>query len=715
MKNSSAVCKIGTRASNLALVQARKTLAEFRLRLPGWRGELVPFDSPGDRDRETDLRTSPADFFTRDLDEAVLQGELDAAVHSAKDVPDPVAPGLDWCWLPWRDDPRDALVVAPGTSLENLPPQPRIGVSSDRRLDYCRRHFPDGRLLPIRGNIEHRLAQLDAGDFDLLLMAAAALHRLDLPERISRYIPLADLPVPEGQGTLCLTFRAGDARFLPLRSLFVKSAVFAGAGVGTADQVTRAVATALDTCDICFHDTLIPAGVLELVSPKARIVGVGKRSGRHSADQQDINRMLADACRKGCRVVRLKGGDPAIFGRLAEELDTLDALALPYRILPGISALNAVAPAAGILLTERGTSNGFAVLTPRQAGGGVTGMGKDARARFPVVAYMAVKACDRVCADLLADGWSPDTPAAMLFGAGDPAGFAVRDSLAHLPERVERAGTSLPGLLVVGDVAGRNPLRHGALGGRRVLLTCSESLQAKAAQAVHDFGGSPVSFPLIRLRPTGDIQDAVRRLESFAWLVVTSPSSARCLLAALDALRIDRRRLPALAVCGSGTAEVFAAAGLFPRLVPPAEFGAEAMTDLLVRNLPAGSEILRLRSDKAEDKLAEQLRMNGYPTTDCIAYRNEPTTATELPEHDDIVFASASAVEVFGRKWGAERLGRQPVACIGQPTRQALRALGVEPAAVGFEATIPGCIEALAAYHVNCAPVQPAGCQETSP
>ena len=121
--------------------------------LPSLTFELVSFSSPGDRDRQSDLRTSPGDFFTRDLDEAILNGHLDFAIHSAKDLPDPMPEGMDWCWLPWREDPRDALILAPGRRVEDLSAFPVIGVSSERRELWCRKHFPDAVLNPVRGNI----------------------------------------------------------------------------------------------------------------------------------------------------------------------------------------------------------------------------------------------------------------------------------------------------------------------------------------------------------------------------------------------------------------------------------------------------------------------------------------------------------------------------------------------------------------------------------
>jgi len=161
MKNSWPALRIGTRSSKLAIRQTDGAIAKLREFLPEFKFKAIPFSSPGDRNRQLDLRDSPPDFFTRDLDDAILSQAIDGAIHSAKDVPLPLRNGLDWFWLPWREDSRDALVSAPGQNLAKLiqasSGQFRIGVSSQRREDYCRKKFPAALLLPIRGNIDHRL------------------------------------------------------------------------------------------------------------------------------------------------------------------------------------------------------------------------------------------------------------------------------------------------------------------------------------------------------------------------------------------------------------------------------------------------------------------------------------------------------------------------------------------------------------------------------
>ena len=232
--------KTGARNSALSITQTKNTVKELEQVFPSVVWDIVPMSSPGDRDKRSDLRKSDPDFFTRDVDEALINGEIDCAIHSAKDLPYPLRKEIDWFWLPWREDPRDVLVgkVSGKQNEEKKEPNTptlqhsnlRIGISSERREEYCRERFPDAELLPIRGNIEERVAQLDEGKYDLLIMAAAGLKRLGMEDRISEYIPLTEMPPPLGQGFIAVTFRTGDSRFETMRKLFVKPVIFAGGG-----------------------------------------------------------------------------------------------------------------------------------------------------------------------------------------------------------------------------------------------------------------------------------------------------------------------------------------------------------------------------------------------------------------------------------------------------------------------------------------------------
>jgi len=712
MIKSSKVFRVGTRASRLALLQTRSVLGRLREMFPGIRFEEVPCSSPGDRDRVTELPSSPPDFFTRDLDEAVIRGDLDGAIHSAKDLPDPLPEALDGCWLPWREDPRDALVLPPGRSLAALPPEPRVGVSSARRSAYARQRFPAAQLLSIRGNIEERLAQLEAGAFDLLIMAGAALNRLGLDQRIAEWISLDDLPAPEGQGVLGLTFKAGDPRWLRLRSLFVKAVTFVGAGAGDAGACTVAGVDALRRAEVCLYDSLMDPALLEALPAGAQRVDVGKRCGQHRMSQPEINALLPNLARKGYRVVRLKGGDPGLFGRLAEELEALERFQLPYRVIPGVSSLNAATTGTGMLLTRRGLSRGFCALTPRQQGGGSGPVTGAERARLPVVYFMAAGLAGEVARQMIADGTPADCPAAMVFNAGRDDETIVRVELGALEARLGSpaaapgaetdAADDRPGLLLVGEVT-RFGFRQdaGALQGRRILLTCSQDLQAKAADTVHDFGGRPVRRPLIRLTPNPAALECVRHLADYDWCVLTSPASVRCFVEVLDRVGTDTRQLPKFMTCGPGTARELRKYRFSPAAEPPADFGAHGLREMAGRLITSGTRVLRLRSDKAGGDLADALRQLGAVVEDCILYRNERLTYAARPEFDAVFFASGSAVEAFVDLWGREALQGKVILAIGQPTVAILEAQGLAADVVSPAATVEASVAALAELYVN--------------
>lgn len=694
--------KAGTRSSRLAVVQTGNALRKLEKHFPQCRFEEVLLSSPGDRDLTTDLRESSDNFFTRDLDEKVLSGELDCAVHSAKDVPDPPVEGLDWFWLPWKEDRRDAIILPVGKTMADVPDKPVIGVSSDRREEYSLSRFPSAELRAIRGNIEERLKQLDDGDFDVVIMAAAALVRLGLTERISEWISIEDLPPPEAQGTLCLTFRDGDERFMRMRSLFINAVTFAGAGVGSSGTCTLDVMKALRRCDICLHDALMGPDLIDLLPPSVQCVHVGKRSGRHSLPQEEITALIGKHARKGQRVVRLKGGDPGVFGRLAEEVDFLDRLHIPYRVLPGVSALSAASTGTGMLLTRRGLSRGFCVMTPRIKGGGSSPITADARAKLPIVFFMAVSVTDKIARELIDDGVPAETPAAMVFGAGGDQSYTVSGTLKDIGDKVSANSHTLPGALIIGEVAGYSyETKWGALQGQRTLITSSVALQDKAAGLVHDAGGKPVCRSLIKLVPESEAAERLSRLNEYDWVVLTSPSAVRCFHDLLRQTGTDIRLLPKLVTCGGGTSQAFREMGVTVDIEPAENFGAEGLLRTLETLVTDRTRVLRLRSDKAGTALAEGLREFGAEVDDCILYHNEPIAYDYEPDFDSVFFASASAVEVYDSHWGTDSLKGKTIVAIGQPTLRALKKRDITVDLVGPEATVESSIEALAEYCVK--------------
>lgn len=699
---SDLILRLGARNSPLSLTQSRNALAELKKLLPALTIELLELTSPGDEDRTTDLRVSDPDFFTRYLDQGVLSGELDGAIHSAKDLPDPLTGGIDWFWLPWREDPRDAVILRQGETFTDLPPKPVIGVSSERRDAYCRARFPDAIFKPVRGNIEHRLAQLDNGDFDVMLMAGCALLRLGMEARISEWIPLSDLQSPPGQGYLAVTFRQGDERFQRLRNLLTPAVTMISAGPGDPGLCPSAGLEALRRCDLCLYDALAPHALLDELKPGAAAIFVGKRRDHYSIGRRELESLMVNACKEGKHVVRLKGGDAGIFARLAQETEALMAHGLPFRVIPGVSSLLAATTGTGMALTRKGLSRGFCAVTPEQLSESEPCVGMEDRQALPIAFFMAVNRLSEILAELHEEGRPGDEPATMVFGASTPRETILPATLDTIEAAVQSYDGTDPGLLLVGDIAAKDFLfdrTRFALQGKRVLLTCSRAIMPKAIAATEDLGGIPVPLPLIHLQPKPDAKPVLAAIADYDWLVVTSPSAVRCLFQLLDELRIDRRVLPRILLCGPGTAQVFIDAGIYPDAGPTDTFSGEAMLAAAKEHIQPGQRVLRLRSDKAGPSVQDALRDFGAEVTDCILYRNQALAPDELPPADAIFLASGSAVDAFVEAWGTEALAALDRVAIGEPTARVLRSHGLEPHTIAHQAIASASLQSLAAHY----------------
>ena len=682
MKKSQTVLSAGTRSSKLSIAQTEQVLSRLEILLPDMSFDIVPFSSPGDRDRKTDLRESPQDFFCRDLDEAVLNGKIDCAVHSAKDLPGKMRDGLDMLLLPWREDQRDVLICPKHKGLID---NPRIGISSERREEYAAKRFPNGKNLTIRGNIDNRIAQLDAGKYDLLIMAAAGLLRLGLADRISEYIPLEDLTPPPAQGQLALVFKEDNPAFGLLRKLFVKTVIFAGAGVGTKENATLGAVEAIKNCDICFYDALCPQELMAYLPAGAEGVYVGKRKGEHSYSQQEICDMLVNAAKKGKKVVRLKGGDPGMFGRLAEEIEALDAFELPYRVLPGVSSLAAATTSTGLLLTRRGESRGFTVSTPRKSGSSaIEWVPDEEKKSFPQVFFMGVSELKTISDNLLADGYSKKLPVSVVFNAGYPDCTVVSGTIGDVADKIPE--TSMPGIIIAGDIADSRFLykSHGVLGGMRILFTGSEALQDKAVRAIRDLDGIPICMSMIKLERFNGVP--LHKIKHADWLIVNSPSSAKMLLES----NLDLRRLPRIAVCGKGTAEIFEKNNIYPEICPRHDFGTDGLFEAMSKVIKRSDKIIRLCSDNSKSELTEKLKKIAPDTEDMIFYRNTSVSYDFIPEFDAVLFTSPSTVKAFP----ASELKNKKICVIGEPTEKALPGYDLIK---GVEASIEDMLLALAA------------------
>ena len=692
---------IGSRSSALARIQAeiaRSALADGT----GQRFSLRWFGSPGDRDLATPIERSAPDFFTRDLDDAVRSGAIACAVHSAKDLPDPLPDDIDWFWLPAAtEDPCDCWVTAKGTA--SIGRSPRIGVSSARRSAFAKKKFPKAKLLPVRGAIDSRIEQLRRGDFDALLMAQAGLSRLypdGVPGVAVEPIPLKELPPPLGQGVLAVTFLKGNKVMQEVRRALVKAVRFVSGGVGDPGLLTVRGQEDIDNADIVLYDDLIGGGIRR---DGGKWCYVGKRAGRHSMDQSAITRLICDSARRGARVARLKGGDAGLFGRLAEETDALAELGIPFLVRPGVSALTAATTPTGMLLTRRGESRRFEVLTPREGKGGAK---DDAR---NLVMFMATGVFADEAKKLVREGWPQDTPFAIV---RDACGTYERIERGTIGGVRRRGGTPrcrcgdgiLPGLVVVGPAAA-----HAFPVAPRVLLTCSETVMPRARLCFEDMGRRVVEWPMIELKARR-AYDA-EYVSGFDFIVFTSPSSVRLFFGMYSG---DLRAMPKFMTCGAGTdaelrrfgfasdimpAEDFSANGLVAEInairqrsdgeTPPLhQRGTVLVGDVAMASSPlrdgetplrqncesfAGKKVLRLRSALAGTVVARALRRAGAEVVDEILYDNAPVEREcAPPEFDEVFFASASGAKAFLERYGRKAIKGKKVYVMGAPTESAL-------------------------------------------
>ncbi len=351
---------------------------------------------------------------------------------------------------------------------------------------------------------ENQFVRLDGDDkFDGLLLPLA-LGLENLSADIEWFVPRQrqdETLLPAGDDTLALFFKKDHQLLLTLRSFYVASVAFVGGGPGDPGLCTVAGQEALRHCEVCLYDALVSDSLLAEIPVTAKAVYVGKRCGHHSCGQPDICQWLADYARQGLRVVRLKGGDPGIFGRLAEEVETFDRYSLPYRVVPGVSSLLAATTGTGMFLTRRHISRGFTVLTPRHAQS--SGPEPDPvygqylkRPPRPVVFFMAMARIGELVENLIKRGRLVAEPAAVVWGASTSSQEIVRGSLGDIEELIKNCNHELPGIFMVGETTRFSlPEKWSSLLGERILLLCQPSARAHLEAEILAYGGQPVAPP----------------------------------------------------------------------------------------------------------------------------------------------------------------------------------------------------------------------------
>ena len=440
--------RVIARGSRLSRLQVEEVFKNF----PELAYEIKYLESYGDKNQQISLLNgeAPADIFTRELDDAIRQGDADIAIHSAKDLPYPLPEDIEVIALFPAFDTTDSLVSRDHKKLAELPAGSIIGTSSPLRKKGLNELRPDLTIKGIRGCIEERVQQVKDGKYDAAIVATCALKRLGMEDEIAEVLPFPTHPL---QGFLAVTAKKGSQ---DLKQAFASKSILnkqgsvslVGFGPGDPDLLTIKAAKAIDAADIIFYDDLIDDSYL--ADKKAEKIYVGKRAGYHHKEQADINRLLLDAAREGKNVVRLKGGDPMIFAHGSEEIEYLESNLIKVNVIPGITTASALAASQKISLTHRDFSSSVALVsghTPQP----VT---PDAET---LVYYMGAKQLQTIATQLIdKEGWAFNTPVLLTYNVSRPDEQTFETTLWNL-RNGEMQNLPTPLIALIGYVAG---LKH---------------------------------------------------------------------------------------------------------------------------------------------------------------------------------------------------------------------------------------------------------------
>ncbi|HXJ36332.1 MAG TPA: uroporphyrinogen-III C-methyltransferase [Candidatus Eisenbacteria bacterium] len=503
-----------------------------------------------------------------------------------------------------------------------------------------------------------------------------------------------------------------------------------GAGPGDPGLLTLRGQRHLAAADVVVHDDLVGRRLLVHARPDAEIVDVGRAHGDPGRlSQEAIGALLVDRARAGKTVVRLKNGDPFLFGRGAEEAALLRRAGIAFEVVPGVSSALAVPAYAGIPATDRDHASLVTIVTghlacrPADGADAAAGLPWDALARQggTLVFLMAMKHLPAIGAALVSHGLDPATPAAAIERGTTGRQRTVVATAATLASRVAEAGLRPPAVVVVGaTVALREQvawLEERPLVGRRILVTRPRAQAGELAALLEDLGAEVVVAPTIEIAPPADaaaLDRAVVAASSYDWIVLTSVNGVRVLFDRLAALRRDVRELAGtrFAAIGPETAAELERHLVRPAVVPE-DFRAEGLLDALGDADVRGRRVLLLRAAGARAILPDTLRARGAAVDEVIAYRAIVPPATDaaglraaLVEGglDVLTFTSSSTVRNFATLLGPEAIatlglhGRPLVACIGPVTAETAREVGLRVDVVPASYTASALAHAIAAH-----------------
>lgn len=491
-----------------------------------------------------------------------------------------------------------------------------------------------------------------------------------------------------------------------------------GAGPGDPGLLTVRGKQLIDSADAVVYDALanmalLPPGARETGRPE--LYYVGKRSGaKDSVTQEEINELLVKLAREGKRVVRLKGGDPFVFGRGSEEAQALNDSSIAFEIVPGITAGIAAPAYAGIPVTHRGLSTSVTFVTghedpskPRSQ----TNWSALAKSGGTIVLYMGTKTLKTIASTLIREGMPSEIPAAAIQWGTHPKQRTVVAALESIAEKAEKEKLTAPVITVIGwSVVLRDELNwfeQRPLFGKRIVVTRATQQAQSLTEKLRELGADVVELPAIRIArlDLSPLREAIHRLPTFDWLILTSQNAVSIFWEQLLGEGRDARALAGLKVAavGPATAGALLEHGITVDVIPE-RFVAEAMLDVFrAREDIAQAKVLYVTAEGARDVLPRGLRELNAEVTVIEAYRSIPdgegasrlSKALEADRIDLVTFTSGSAVRGFVDAVGSDLAQKAPAASMGEQTSAALRDAGIEVKAEAEESTLDGLVAAV--------------------
>src|SRR5688572_20176323 len=497
------------------------------------------------------------------------------------------------------------------------------------------------------------------------------------------------------------------------------SVYLVGAGPGDAGLITLRGAELLRRADVVVYDALVNKDLLRLAPKSAEIIYGGKRSKEHAIPQGELNQLLIRKAKEGKTVVRLKGGDPYIFGRGGEEAEELHASKVPFEVVPGVSSITAAANYAGIPITHRSHASSFTVVTGHEDPSkeeGCVDWAWLAKEPGTKVILMGVDRIRQISSQLMKHGLGGATPVGMVRWATRGRQKSIDGTLATIADLVEKENFGAPAITIIGDVVKLRPKLHWfearPLFGQRIVVTRTREQASQLSEQLTELGAEVLEIPTIRTEPPtekGELMDALLALGEYDWIVFTSPNGVAAFFEYFFKGFEDVRALGNLRIAAVGPATAAKVKELHLRVdAMPEEYLASKITEAIsafesVENL----RILLMRAEIANEELPRELEALGAIVDDVACYRTVPETedqngaAERLLEGgaDWITFTSSSTVENFHARFDLPKLTQQfptiRLASIGPETTKTLHALGLKADVEAREHNIPGLVKAL--------------------